>query len=209
MASQVAVFKRMEDSGLSEMRERKCEGLAILARMGTEKAHQLLGSYTHDVDPRVRQAGTLEEIGQLVLQRMETYKEGSITIHNLWSENDITLLCGGWLQKLVAAVKTTAGLSLEKPGGKGASDWVVRREGFVPEPTVYETGMSDVQNHETSTVISPWADTTVTETGWGAESVFGANESVGWSDETWSTSEGDNWASWDIESSPETIASVA
>ncbi|KAI0090309.1 hypothetical protein BDY19DRAFT_888093 [Irpex rosettiformis] len=202
-ASQVAVFKRKEDEGMASMREKRCAELQTLTQARKEQAHELLQSCQHNTDPRARQVGTLEDIGQAVLQRMDTYDEGHMTIHSLWYDHEIMLLCGGWLQRLIAAVKATASLTLEKPEGKGASDWVAQREGFVPKP-VLQT--SDTQPHDSHIDISPWTNTV--NTGWGADNVLDLDE-AGWNpwpaDEPW----GASGVGWDIDSGPEVIAGIA
>ncbi|KAI0703747.1 hypothetical protein BC835DRAFT_1207440, partial [Cytidiella melzeri] len=128
-ASQVAAFRRREDPGMAELREWRCAETCMLGKTRAGQPHRLFGSYQHEAHSGARKAGTLENIGQLILQRMETYQEPHMTVQELWSEHDISLLCGGWLQKLIAAVKATDSLTLQKADKRALSDWIVQVKG--------------------------------------------------------------------------------
>ncbi|KAI0806168.1 hypothetical protein BC629DRAFT_1282435 [Irpex lacteus] len=208
-ASQVATFKRKEGQAMSEMRLQRCEELEKLVQLAGGESHQLLRSYHHNADPRTRNAAMLEEISDLVLERMVTYQEGRMTIHELWSEHEITLLCGGWLQKLIAAVKVTPGLSLQKTEGKGASDWVVQREGFIPASPKPQ-GIPEVALHSEPAVGHLWPNSTGDD--WGLEDNDEA-DARGWgtweTDEVWATTGSGGWGEWDTDNKSEALVGVA
>ncbi|KAI0346173.1 hypothetical protein BDW22DRAFT_1411339 [Trametopsis cervina] len=203
-ASQVAAFRRLEGENLAEMRERKCAEDGILDRARTKKTQTLLASYRHEQSRRRQATGTLGEIGQLVQQKMEKYKEPRMTVHELWCEQDICWLCGGWLQNLVAAIKTTDGLSLQKVDGSSMNDWAVHLDNFKDEQLVVEVSheAEDVSPPASSAPWTPsdvgdsevWSSQDVDKNGWGV-----------WGD-TWGDSEPSHW---DVESGPGAVTTIA
>lgn len=141
-ASLVAVFRREDGVGGDQGREEK--GRRVLESLGLNgKKHELLATHHHNAHPRSGKVGSMKEIGEAVKAKMEGYREAFMRLEELWFEQEISVLCGGWIEVLVRAVEEYEGLGLKRKGEdgevgtKGRSTWVVELVGGVRDPMVF------------------------------------------------------------------------
>ncbi|ESK93957.1 rna methylase hua enhancer 1 [Moniliophthora roreri MCA 2997] len=119
-ASQVAVFRRLNgDREGIEARAREVVRVLSSQTAGSleEQRHELVVSHNHPAHPKSQDPASVEEIGALVRERMENYRESFMRLEDLWFERDIGIACGGWIEVFINAVHQYDGLSLKRDGG--------------------------------------------------------------------------------------------
>jgi small RNA 2'-O-methyltransferase len=201
-ATQVAVFTRKEGELTQATREQRCAELGMTNQRLTDSTqpHQLLKHYHHEADSPTSNGGSLEEIGQLVLERMKKYNLQEMPLTEMWAERDVSVMCEGWLQRLIAAVKATSMLTLHKAEGKGLSNWSIMWEGFLPAAVEDdEDALRQGYNESLSPIV--WADVE----GWGANDDFNGTGWGPWGS-SWETTKDDTW---NVETVPEAITGIA
>jgi len=133
-ATSVAVFRRLGDMVNLE-RERK--GRTFIQSLGLDGSpHEALAIHKHLAHATAMKPTSLEDIAQRVKSKMEEYREGFMRVEELWFEQEIAVMCGGWIEMLVRAVEECPDLVLrnEVDGIKRArSMWSVERIGGVRE----------------------------------------------------------------------------
>ena len=67
--------------------------------------HEALATHKHLAHPASMKPTSLEDIAQKVKSKMEEYREGFIRVEELWFEQEIAVMCGGWIEMLVRAVE--------------------------------------------------------------------------------------------------------
>ncbi|CAL1716450.1 unnamed protein product [Somion occarium] len=129
-ASQVAAFTRREGEEDAGIREQRCKELGLLQRMRDRVQHKLCTQHRHLAHPTSKKPGTLITIGDAVKAKIQYFQEARVVLRQFWFENDISTLCGGWVELLVAAIQEHPDLRLEK--SQSESRWFVELPGFVP-----------------------------------------------------------------------------
>ncbi|KAJ7707425.1 hypothetical protein B0H17DRAFT_517831 [Mycena rosella] len=136
-ASLVVAFRRKDDGNDAERGER---GRAALAALGLGGApHELLAEHVHKAHEMARQrptADSVKQIGDAVKARMESFREAFISLEQMWYEQDVSALCGGWIEVLIWAVEEYEGLTLLKGGADGSKEWSIELVGGVKDPLV-------------------------------------------------------------------------
>lgn len=138
-ASQVAEFIRKEGEEWTSKRGIKAAQFMGENSGGGAHTHTLLAQHQHPAHPSSRRP-TLEcgLISGAVKQKMISFRESSVRLEELWFEQDISTLCGGFVELLLDAVDADGGLLLnkEKKGTGGQvsiserrEDWYVERVG--------------------------------------------------------------------------------
>lgn len=131
-ASQTAAFLRKEGAEYIERRVRKCQTLGLMQNMIARVQHVLLADHSHMPHPTAKRPAPASEIVAAVKNKMEEFKTGTLTIRELWFEQEVSTLCGGWVEVLVAAVNQQEDFILsQKHTGHGYT-WEVLFSGFVP-----------------------------------------------------------------------------
>lgn len=149
-ASQVAVFTRLDDGESSRVREGRAA--EVRKRLDKEKMtpHELLATHHHPSHPRSRNPASLNVIGEAVRKKMEELRESVMGLEELWFERsydlygtnaertkeanadedecEIGVLCGGWMEVLIAAIEETEGLLLIKDDPIKRTKWKVQLE---------------------------------------------------------------------------------
>ena len=134
-ASQVAVFRRKEGEDWAGVRRRKLETAEGCTRAKARSEHILIAAHRYEPHTTARRAGSLQEIGEVVRNRMARWGTRLVTLHELWFEHDISQLCGGWLSILIMAVDLHEELDWNIRGTK-LFECDVEWKGFVEEKEV-------------------------------------------------------------------------
>lgn len=127
-ASQVAEFRRLDDSGSVANRTERSKSM-----LGSGSEHELYATHTHLAHPRSQQPVSLQEIGESVKSYLETSRESFTRIEALWFEKEIAILCGGWIELLVKAIADHPKLVLHKHGTEKRANWQVELIGSAQE----------------------------------------------------------------------------
>ena len=109
-ASQVAEFTRKEGEEFAEMRSAKSSAVEL-------KTGEIELLVTHQHTPHTssqRPVRSLREISEAVKLKMEQLEESLVRFEELWFEQDIAILCGGWIELLTDAVEEDERLFLKK-----------------------------------------------------------------------------------------------
>ena len=128
-ASQVAEFTRKESKECRNMREVKAA--KFLSEHTGDSSHTLMAAHRHPAHPSSqRPIAVLGAVGEAVKQKMILFQEASMRFEELWFEQDISTLCGGWIELLLDAVEADEGLFLKKDrnGPDGQVHESARRE---------------------------------------------------------------------------------
>ena len=143
-ATFVAVFRRLGDMDNSE-RERR--GRALIQSLGLDGTpHEALAIHRHLAHPAAMNPQSLEDIATKVKSKMEEYREGFMRVEELWFEQEIAVMCGGWIEMLVRAVEECPELVLrnEVDGVKrGRNMWSVELIGGIDDLTNLRPGERD------------------------------------------------------------------
>lgn len=135
-ASQVAEFSRKEGEEWKSIRDIKAAQFMSENFGEGGHTHTLLAKHQHPAHPLSRRP-TLEcaVISGAVKQKMISFRESSVRFEELWFEQDISTLCGGWIELLLDAVDADGGLMLnkEKAGADGQASMSERREDWYVE----------------------------------------------------------------------------
>lgn len=133
-ATSVAVFRRLGDM---DNKERERKGRALIQSLGLDSApHEAIAIHKHLPHATSMKPQSLEEIARKVKSKMEEYREGFMRVEELWFEQEIAVLCGGWIEMLVRAVEECPDLVLrnEVDGVKqGRNTWSVELVGGIDD----------------------------------------------------------------------------
>lgn len=126
--------------------ERERRGRTFIQSLGLDGTpHEALVIHKHLAHPATMKPTSLEDIAQKVKSKMEEYREGFMRVEELWFEQEIAVMCGGWIEMLVRAVEECPDLVLrnEVDGVKqGGSMWSVELVGGVNDPGFAEGNRS-------------------------------------------------------------------
>ncbi|KAJ6532045.1 hypothetical protein B0H19DRAFT_1273204 [Mycena capillaripes] len=132
-ASFVVAFRRKEDGQQAERAKRARDVLNALALEG--EPHELLVEHQHKAHEKSRQPPTSDSvklIGDTVKAKMESFREAFISLEQMWFEQEVSALCGGWIEVLIWAVEEYDGLSLLK--ATDGKEWSIELVGGVKDP---------------------------------------------------------------------------
>ncbi|KIM84337.1 hypothetical protein PILCRDRAFT_27688, partial [Piloderma croceum F 1598] len=130
-ASQVAEFTRKEGSEFVEMRTAKS---AVVELKAAQEEHEPLKTHQHTAHPSSqRPVESLREISEAIKLKMEQLEESLMRFEELWFEQDIAILCGGWIELLMDAVEEDERLMLQKMNSAKREHWRVELIGGVPK----------------------------------------------------------------------------
>lgn len=207
-ATQVAKFMRVEDQESQDRRARKAE--EVLEGGSKARMHELLKTHHYLPHPKARRPVPLNEIGDAVAAKMQSFGQTVIRLEELWWEQEISVMCGGWFEYLVAAVEQHKGLEIRKEEGAERSEWHVVLLGGVqteakpeswwnePEEDLfedpeYETEESAVEEARTERFSNSHAGWSVQDTNKESEAdTWQSGWGSGW-DSGWSTDSGQEW----------------
>jgi len=135
-ASQVAEFTRKEGKEFVEMR--KAKSAAMVLKTAEGERHELLATHQHTAHASSeRPLATLREISNAVIMKMEELEESLLRFEELWFEQEIAILCGGWIELLKNAVEDDERLMLRKENSIKRDRWQVELIGGVQKRAVW------------------------------------------------------------------------
>ena len=109
-ATSVVVFRRLGDI---ENAERERKGRTFIQSLSLDGTpHEVLAIHKHLAHATARKPTSLDEIAKKVISKMEEYREGFMRVEELWFEQEIAMMCGGWIEMLVRAVEECPDLVL-------------------------------------------------------------------------------------------------
>ncbi|KAJ7928804.1 hypothetical protein B0H13DRAFT_1543268, partial [Mycena leptocephala] len=132
-ASFVVAFRRKEDGQQAARAERARAVLKALALGG--EPHELLAEHQHKAHEKSRQHPTPESvklIGDMIKTKMESFREAFIPLEQMWFEQEVSALCGGWIEVMTWAVEEYDGLNLLK--ASDGKEWSIELVGGVKDP---------------------------------------------------------------------------
>ncbi|KAJ7592978.1 hypothetical protein C8J56DRAFT_929997 [Mycena floridula] len=133
-ASLVASFRRNDDEqaqGVVNRERRAREVVQALDKDSEKLQHELVAHHHHPAHPKSTQPVSLGDIGEAVKAKMSGYGEISLRVGELWYEDDIPVLCGGWLEFLLRAVEEHENLDLRREGRFGRDSWTIELAGGI------------------------------------------------------------------------------
>ncbi|KAJ6507917.1 hypothetical protein C8R47DRAFT_966618 [Mycena vitilis] len=140
-ASFVVAFRRKEDGQHDARAERARGVLKALALDG--EPHELLAEHQHKAHEKAGQQPTADSvklIGDMIKGKMESFREAFISLEQMWFEQEVSALCGGWIEVLIWAVEEYDGLNLKTGDGK---EWTIELVGGVKDAHVIWSEDSD------------------------------------------------------------------
>ncbi|KAK7033355.1 hypothetical protein R3P38DRAFT_2922246 [Favolaschia claudopus] len=135
-ASLVVVFRRKEDGQQGARAERARNVLRDLTL--DSEPHELLAEHQHKAHDAAQQRPTADSvklIGDAIKSKMESFREAIIPLEQMWFEQDVSALCGGYIEVMIWAVEEYEGLDLLK-AEDGAKEWSIELVGGVKNPMV-------------------------------------------------------------------------
>jgi len=148
-ASQVAAFRRRDGQQYAEKRKEKIENIPHLADVDKRQKHELLATHYDVGHEKARQPKPLQEIGEHLQSTMIRCQERTMRVADLWFEEQVSEMCGGWIEVLMKAIEEDQDLQLHKPSSKMMSDWEVELMGessqkvLWQEQLQYQTAVND------------------------------------------------------------------
>lgn len=162
-ASQVAAFSRRPGEALERMREAKSS--ATLRKAQLREEHKLFATHQFTEHASSGKPATSSEIQAVVKRKIQYYRTPTLPVHDLWHENDVSILCGGWLHLLLDAVECDPKLTLHRNPGRLSMEWTVESLDFIHE----EEPPASRQTETASAVVQGWGSATSDLSSWGSE----------------------------------------
>ncbi|KAL4072715.1 hypothetical protein V8B97DRAFT_2023458 [Scleroderma yunnanense] len=130
-ATQVAAFRRKDDSNSKRKRERRVR----MMYDGTEQkeSHRLVITYHFAAHPQAGHPRGPEDIRAAVVRTFEDWGECVLRVEDLWFSKDIGLICGGSIELLIEITERDARLRLQRVPGQRKGNWTVELIGGVQQ----------------------------------------------------------------------------
>ncbi|EGN98860.1 hypothetical protein SERLA73DRAFT_108025 [Serpula lacrymans var. lacrymans S7.3] len=213
-ASQVAEFRRLDDSPSTEMRSNKRKN--VLERALGRPNHELLAAHSYFSHASAGKPSSLDHVGDLIVTNMEQRGEEVTRMEGLWFIPNVSVSCGGRIEVMMDAIEIHTKLRLRKDGGK-RSAWEVELVGGISravldwhshceeEPhldekqldqdCLYEDEQSEVTDGDEDYIEAPWTDSNLSENNLIEEDISAWNLDVN----TWVQADADGgiWGKWD------------
>ncbi|KAF7336806.1 hypothetical protein MVEN_02116400 [Mycena venus] len=208
-ASLVVAFRRKEDGQQAERAERAREMLKALTLEG--EPHELLVEHRHKAHEKAHQPPTpnsVKLIGDTIKAKMESLREAFISLEQMWFEQEVSAMCGGWIEVMIWAVEEYEGLNLLKDG----KEWSIELVGGVKDPQVlWSEGNSvdlipdgwipgqdpeDISDDEDGPSTSPSSTGADGDVSWNGSEIEpeppmeGSDDNATWTKEDWSAARG-------------------
>jgi hypothetical protein len=146
-ASQAVTFRRREGEEWATKRAAKYAEWASRQEEVTQ-SHQLLDAHRYEAHPGAQKPASREEIAAAVKTTIQDIGSPDVTIFEIWREDSVSTICGGWLEVLLDALDQDESFVVHKEG-KHADDWKVESPG--------------IELHGKN----PWQNTTKQDDAWG------------------------------------------
>jgi small RNA 2'-O-methyltransferase len=215
-ASQVAAFRRRDDGEWVAARISK--STQLLERAKARTAPMVIGSQHYDHHEASGRPGSLEDIKKLIKETMQKYQEEETTIHRLWFEPEIGILCGGYLHHMLLAIEADHEFTLRSEGAT-ILDWIVHWDGLVrvdsqqiPEPPQQQSEDISDRGIESPSEPDDWIQDSVFAENieWDVSPPVSRDDvwgETGWGNH-WETSHTDGWSMGDWKNDPSSSTTV-
>ena len=125
-ASQVVTFRRREGDEWAAKRSTKYAEWA--SSRDEEASHKLLMTHQYEAHAGAQNAAPREEIATTVKSTIQEIASPEVTIFEIWREDSVSTVCGGWLEVLLDVLEQDESFVIHKDG-KNADDWKIELPG--------------------------------------------------------------------------------
>ena len=125
-ATQTAVFRRREGDGWATRRA-KTYAKWVSQRDSATQSHRLLATYCYEAHG-AQSPAPREHIAATVKSTIQDIGSSEVTIFEIWREDAVSTICGGWLEVLLDVLDKDDDFHLRKEG-KNADDWKIELPG--------------------------------------------------------------------------------
>ena len=126
-ASQMAAFRRREDDDWATRRAQKYAEWASQRAPVTE-SHKVFASHCYEAHAGAQGPAPYEDIAAAVKSTIRDIGSPEVTIFEVWREDAVSTICGGWLEVLFDVLDKDEAFVLHKEG-KNADDWRIELPG--------------------------------------------------------------------------------
>ena len=125
-ASQAAEFRRREGDDWAARRAERYAKWASRREPG--KPHDLFVSHCYEAHVGAQGPAPREDIAAAVRLIIQGIGPSDVTIFEIWREDSVSTICGGWLEVLLDVLVKDEAFVLHKEG-KNADDWIIELPG--------------------------------------------------------------------------------
>jgi small RNA 2'-O-methyltransferase len=126
-ASQAVTFRRREDEESTTKRAQKYAEWAS-RRAEETQSHKLLVTHRYEAHVGAQKPAPREEIAAAVKSTIQEIASSEVTIFEIWREDAVSTVCGGWLEVLLDVLDQDDSFLVHKEG-KNADDWKIELPG--------------------------------------------------------------------------------
>lgn len=123
-ASQTAVFRRREGDDWTTRRAQHFAEWKSPPETETQQTHKLIATHRYDAHAGAQSLAPREDISSAVKSTIQDIGSLDVTIFEIWREDAVSTICGGWLEVLLDVLSKDDAFLLHKEG-KNADDWKV------------------------------------------------------------------------------------
>jgi hypothetical protein len=160
-ASQAVTFRRREGDEWAEKRAAKYAAWASSTSENTATSpHDLLATHQYEAHPDAQKPASPDDIVAAVKTVIQDIGSPHVTFFELWREDSVSTLCGGWVEVLHDVVNREESLVISKVG-KNADDWQVEAPGLEllgKNPWENTTTQDDVWGESSETTTETYVD---------------------------------------------------
>jgi hypothetical protein len=125
-ATQVVTFRRREGDDWTTKRSNKYSEWASTREQA--QSHNLLTTHRYEAHVGAEKPAAREEIAAAVKTTIQDIASPDVTIFEIWREDSVSTICGGWLEVLLDVLEQDDAFVVHKEG-KNADDWKVELPG--------------------------------------------------------------------------------
>ena len=125
-ASQTAAFRRREGDDWATSRAQKYAEWA--SRRAPETQHKVYAKHCYEAHAGAQGPAPREDIAAAVKSTIQDIGSSEVTIFEVWREDAVSTICGGWLEVLLDVLDNDDAFVLHKEG-KNADDWKIELPG--------------------------------------------------------------------------------
>jgi small RNA 2'-O-methyltransferase len=127
-ASQTAAFRRREGDDWATRRAEKYAEWASRRVSETQQPHKVFATHCYEAHAGAQGPASREDIAAAVKSTIQDIGSSEVTIFEIWREDAVSTICGGWLEVLLDVLDNDEAFVLHKEG-KGADDWKIELPG--------------------------------------------------------------------------------
>ena len=127
-ASQTAAFRRREDDNWATRRAQKYAEWASRRAPQTQTQHKVFATHRYEAHTGAQGPAPREDIVAAVKSTIKDIGSSEVTIFEIWREDAVSTICGGWLEVLLDVLDKDDAFVVHKEG-KSADDWKIELPG--------------------------------------------------------------------------------